>query len=137
MKNLRINHPAVIILTVAYQLMAMAWYGIFAQQWMSLNNFTEADFTDQSPVPYIYAIITALITNYAFAVLFKKLKVEEVGLGIKVAALCWLGFTFAEISTINMFSLNPFALSLVDGGKSFLAFVISGIVLASWKKYEK
>ena len=137
MKNLKINHLAVIILTIAYQLIAMGWYTIFSNQWMSLNNFTEADFADQSPVPYIYALITALITNYVLAILFKNLKVEQVTEGIKIAFLCWLAFTFAELSTVNMFSLKPFALSLVDGVKSLVTFMITGIVLGSWKKYEQ
>jgi len=137
MKNMKINHLAVILLTIAYQIIAMVWYSIFSNLWMSLNGFTDADFADQSPMPYIYAVITALVTNYALAFLFRNLKVEQAGHGVKIAVLCWLAFSFAEISTVYMFSLKPFALSLVDGGKSLVAFVISGIVLGSWKKYEQ
>ncbi len=136
MKNLKINHVAVIILTVLYQLVAMIWYGAFAQPWMSLNNLTEAEVGDPSPIPYIVAVIAALITNYVFAAFFKRMKVMKIGDGIKIALLVWLAFYFAEFFTVNMFSMRPVALSFVDGGKTLINFLLTGIILAAWVKYD-
>lgn len=135
MEKLKINWLAIVILVVAYQLISFIWYGIFAQQWMDLNSFSEADMTETSVFPFIIAIITALITNYVFAALFRFLDIRTAMSGLGIAILCWIGFTFAEMSTVYIFSLKPFGLILIDTGKSLITFALSGIVLGAWKKY--
>ena len=136
MEKQKINWLAIIVLVVAWQLIAVVWYGALADPWMELNKFSEADFGESSATPYIIAIITALITNYVLAALFKVLNIDSAMAGLRLAILCWIGFTFAEVSTLYMFSLKPFSLTLIDTGKSLITFALSGIVLGAWLKYE-
>ena len=136
MEKQKINWLAIVILVVAYQLIAVVWYGVFAQSWMDFNQFTEADFAERNITPYIIAIITALITNYVLAALFKALDIDSAMAGLRLAILCWIGFTFAEVSTLYIFSFKPFGLTLIDSGKALIAFSVSGIVLGAWRKYE-
>lgn len=137
MKKQKINHVAVIILTVLNQMFSAIWYGAFANHWMSLNNLQETDIADQTIFPYLIAIIAALITNYVFAYLFKILNIDNINKGIKLAAMIWIAFTFTQLFTVDLFSLRPLALPFVNGGISLINFVVSGVVLAAWKKYDK
>ncbi len=135
MEKQKINWLAIVVLVIAYQLIAVLWYAVFAQSWMDYNQFTEADFAERSVTPYVIAIITALITNYVLAALFKALNIDSAMAGLRLAILCWIGFTFAEVSTLYIFTLKPFGLTMIDSGKSLIAFAMSGIVLGIWRKY--
>ncbi len=137
MKTQKINHLAVWLLVVMYQVIGAGWYGTFAQQWMALTGLKESDFADPDPTPYIIAIVTAIIVNYGLAVLFIKLQVQLLVQGLKTAAFIWFAFQFADVATTNAFSLKSFELTLVDTGKTFVCFVVSGALLGAWIKFKK
>ncbi len=59
--------------------------------------------------------------------------------GLKIALICWFAFLFVEYATIAVFSAfetNPWPLILINMGRPFLAFAISGIVLGAWRRRE-
>jgi len=138
MGNQKINHVAVWILVVFHQIVAILWYSkfLFGTKWMALLNKTDADFVASSPLNYIIAIITALGMTYLLAWLFKELKINTPLRGLFYAAIFAIGFLVLEMLTVGFFSLKPFSLTLIDGGMYFVNFLIAGIVLGAWKKYE-
>lgn len=138
MGNQKINHVAVWILVVFHQIVAILWYSkfLFGVKWMALLNKTDADFVASSPLNYIIAIITALGMTYLLAWLFKELKINTPLRGLFYAAIFAIGFLALEMLTVGFFSLKPFGLTLIDGGMYFVNFLIAGIVLGAWKKYE-
>ena len=138
MGNQKINHVAVWILVVFHQIVAILWYSkfLFGTKWMALLNKTDADFVASSPLNYIIAIITALGMTYLLAWLFKELKINTPLRGLFYAAIFAIGFLVLEMLTVGFFSLKPFGLTLIDGGMYFVNFLIAGIVLGAWKKYE-
>jgi hypothetical protein len=92
-----------------------------------------------SVVPYLIAITSAIIVNYALAWLFSKLHVAHALTGLKIALICWFGFLFVQYTTISVFSAfetNPWPLIFINMGRPFLAFAISGIVLGAWRRRE-
>ncbi len=138
MGNQKINHVAVWILVVFHQIVAVLWYSkfLFGNKWMQLLGKTEADFAGVNPLKYIIAIITALAMTYLLAWIFKELKINNSLRGLFYAVIIGLGFYFLQTLTTGIFSLRSFGLTLIDGGMYLVNFIIAGIVLGAWKKYE-
>ena len=138
--NHRIHHLAVCVLAVIHFFIGLGWYALFGEAWLNLNARTMTDIEQpHNVVPYIIAIIAAILVNYALAWLFVKLHVAHALTGLKIALTCWLAFLFAPFASIAVYSAfetNPWPLILINMGPSFLAFAISGIVLGAWRLRE-
>ena len=83
------------------------------------------------------SIVAAIAVNYALAWLCARMNAHTAGGGFAVAFTCWFAFLFLEYATISMFSAfgtNPWPLILINMGRPFLAFSISGLVLGAWPK---
>jgi ABC-type uncharacterized transport system permease subunit len=138
--NAKINHLAVWILVVVHQLVGWGWYTIFGDWWLNLHAKTMTDIERTHDwFAYVFAIVTAIIVNYALAWLINRLNATNAVAGLKIALLCWFAFLFVEHSTIAVFSAfetNPWPLIAIDMGRSLVAFAISGLVLGAWRKRE-
>jgi hypothetical protein len=89
--------------------------------------------------PYLIALVAAIFTNYALAWLIYKFHAPSAMAGLTIALICWFGFLFvqyAAISAFAAFETNPWPLVLIDMGRPFVAFAISGLVLGAWRKRE-
>src|ERR671931_1983307 len=81
---------------------------------------------------YLIAVAAAIFTNYALAWLIYKLHAPSAMAGLTVALVCWFGFLFVQYAVISAFSAfetNPWPLVVIDMGRAFVAFAISGAVL--------
>ena len=136
MGKLKINPLAAIVAIVIFQIVPATWYGIFAEPWMAANNLTLEIIGESDPMLYVTAIITAAITVYAMALIFRHMQIEDVITGVKVAALMWFGFLFAQVLTQNLFSLRGWEVTLIDQGSTFICFLASGALLGGWRKYQ-
>jgi hypothetical protein len=136
----KIHHLAVCVLVVIHFFVGLGWYALFLEQWLNYHARTATDIeAPHSVVPYSIAIVTAVIVNYALAWLFARLHVGHALTGLKIALICWFAFLFVEYATISAFAAfetNPWPLILIDMGRAFVAFAISGIVLGAWRRQE-
>ena len=134
----RINHLAVWILVVIHQLVGFGWYSIFGEVWLNYHAKTMTDIErTHSFVPYLIAIVASIFVNYALAWLITRVNATNAIAGLKIAIICWFAFLFVEYSTISAFSAfetNPWPLVLIDMGRPFVAFAISGLVLGGWRR---
>ena len=134
----RINHLAVWILVVVHQLVGLGWYSIWGEKWLNLHAKTTTDIERNHEVwPYLMAIATAIVVNYTLASLIRRLGATTAVAGLRLALLCWFAFVFLEHATVAAFSAfetNPWPLVLIDMGRPFVAFAISGIVLGAWQR---
>lgn len=138
MKKLKINYWAVIVVVIVSQLIPMIWYGIFAEQWMEMNGLTMDMITDDaSSAPYIMSIIASFTFALVLAWLFKRMKVESAKDGLITAFIMGVPFSLFNLMTINMFSFRPYELAWIDGGENLLIWVVSGLILGVWRKYEE
>jgi hypothetical protein len=132
----KINHLAVWILVIVHQLVGWGWYTIFGEKWLNLHARTMTDIERTHSVgAYVLAIVTAIIVNYALAWLIARVDATTAIAGLKVAMLCWFAFLFVEHATIAVFSsfeTNQWPLILIDMGRPFVNFAISGLVLGAW-----
>jgi hypothetical protein len=134
----KINHLAVWILVVVHQIIGWAWYAIFGEKWLNLHARTMTDIERTHKVgAYVFAIVTAIIVNYALAWLIGRLNATSAIAGLRIALVCWLAFLFVEYCTIAVFSAfetNPWPLIFIDMGRPFIGFMVSGLVLGAWHK---
>ena len=134
----RINHLAVWILVVIHQLVGFGWYSIFGEAWLNYHAKTMTDIErTHSLVPYLIAIVASIFVNYALAWLITRVNATNAIAGLKIAIICWFAFLFVEYATISAFSAfetNPWPIVLIDMGRPFVAFAISGLVLGGWRR---
>src|SRR5438045_7344331 len=103
--NNRINHIAVWILVVVYFLIGWGWYAIWGDTWLNLHARTMTDIERTHNVgAYVFAIVAAIIVNYALAWLIVRLNATNAIAGLKLALLCWFAFLFVEHSTLALCS---------------------------------
>src|SRR5207249_1432298 len=138
--NHRIHHLAVLVLVVIHFFMGLGWYALFGEAWLNYNARTMTDIEPpHSAVPYLIAIVAAIVVNYALDSLFAKLHVAHALTGLKIALVYWfvcLFVQYASSSVFSAFETNPWPLILINMGLPFLAFAISGIVLGAWRRRE-
>lgn len=135
MRNLKINHLAVVAAIPVHMIIPAVWYGVFQTQWLAQNKLTLADAEGASPTIYLIAILTGAITVYGMAFLFKQLNIDSVVKGLQTSALFWFVFLFAQVLTQDMFAFRPL-LAFIDQGNTFLTFLATGAILGGWRKYE-
>src|SRR5437868_14302780 len=133
-----INHAAVWTLVVVHQIIAWAWYAALGETWLILLALTMTDIDRTHNIgAYVLGVVTAIIVNYTLAWLLAQLNIANAIAGLKIALLCWFGFLFVEHATIGVFSAfetNPWPLILIDMGRPFIAFAVSGLVLGRWRQ---
>ena len=136
--NTKINHLAVWILVVLHQLIGFGWYTLFGNVWLNYHAKTMTDIEQTHDVlPYVVAIVASIFVNYALAWLISRLDMQNARCGLSLALICWFCFLFVEYATVASFSAfgtNPWPLILIDMGRAFVAFALSGLVLGAWQK---
>ena len=134
----RIHHLAVWILVVIHQFVGFGWYSIFGETWLNLHAKEATDIErTHNWSAYAFAVITAIIVNYALAWLISRLQAHTAVAGLRIALFCWFCFLFVEFATIGLFSAfetNPWPLTLIDMGRPFVAWSITGLVLGAWRR---
>lgn len=140
------NWIALIVCVVVGMGIGFLWYGVlFVDIWAAGNNITfeGTDSTmkffkngvemSSSPAPMIFnmafMVVYALLMNWLLA----KTGATNWLDGAKIGALIGL-VLLLNIITGNMFAMNPFNLSIVDGSYSFLMFVLFGAIIGGWQK---
>src|SRR6266545_4527328 len=134
----KIHHLAVWVLVVIHFFIGLGWYALFGEAWLNYHARTTTDIEGTFGIqPYLIAIAAAIFTNYALAWLIYRLHAPRAVAGLTVALICWFGFLFVQYAVISAFSAfetNPWPLVLINMGRPFLAFAISGIVLGAWRR---
>jgi hypothetical protein len=139
MKELKINHLAVLIGIILQFVLGFLWYGpFFGDPWMEMVGL-DMDMILADPAgarEWIINIITAVASVYLLAWLFVKLKVDNLQKGILYGFL--IGFVFVLLSnlTSGMFAKEPCGLAWITGGFTTVGLMLAGAVLGAWKKYS-
>jgi hypothetical protein len=135
MKTLRINIFAVVVAVIAGQIVPMAWYSLFADEWMDLAGITLEQARELSPAAYVVSVISTAVMAYVMAWFFVKLRVESAVEGLKYGLIIGVAFNFMSIYTQNWFEFRSPYLSLIDGGNNVIVFTVTGLILGGWRRY--
>ena len=139
MKELKINHLAVLVAVVLQFALGFLWYSVlFEEAWMSAVGFDMATI-EADPAgaeEWITNIISAVVSMYVLAWLFTKINVTSLVQGLYIGLL--IGFSFVILSTMTsgMFAKDPYGLAWITAGFTTVGLGIGGAVLGAWKKYK-
>lgn len=136
------NWLAIAASTVAAMIIGFLWYGfLFNAQWMAGNGFTmegEKMFKNGVEVPMsatpmivntVVMVVYALTMNW----LFGKMNISTWQTGATVGAVIG-GIMALGVMVGNMFAMNPFSLTIVDGSYSLVVFTVIGAIVGGWQK---
>lgn len=139
MKELKINHLAVLVAVVLQFVLGFLWYGpLFGEAWMGMVGLDTATI-EADPAgaeEWISNIISAVVSMYVLAWLYTKIPVTSLLQGLLIGLL--LGFAFVVLSNMvsGMFAKNPYGLAWITGGFTMVGLGIGGAVIGAWKKYK-
>lgn len=140
MKELKINHLAVLVSVVMLFVLGFLWYGpIFGDQWMGMVGL-DLDKIEANPPGagvWVTNVISAVVSMYALAWLFTRLNVQSAMDGAKYALIIGVAFVLLSTMTGNMFAQRPYGLAWITGGNTTVGLVIGGIILGAWRKYKE
>jgi len=137
MKKLKINYLAVFVVVLVAQAIQMAWYTIFAQQWMNMNQLTMDDINNNQNITfYMVSIVGSFIMALALAMLYRRMHIESWKDGLAVGALIGFAFTFIPAMVTGFFEFRPMALAWLNGGVNIIVLAIAGLILGAWRKYK-
>ena len=137
MKELKINHLAVLIAIALQFGLGFLWYGpLFGEAWMEMVGLDLATIEADPPGAgvWITNIIASVAGIYLLAWLFVQLEVDSVLKGAGYGLL--IGFVFVLLAnmTSGMFAKDPYELAWITGGFTTVGLTIGGAVLGAWTK---
>ena len=140
MKELKINHLAVLLAVVLQFVIGFLWYGpLFGEAWMEMVGLDmDAVMADPAGAgEWITNVFASVASIYLLAWLFTKMKVDTLVRGLTYGFL--IGFTFVLLSnmTSGMFAKDPYGLAWITGGFTTVGLMLGGAILGAWKKYRE
>ena len=139
MKELKINHLAVLVAVVLQFILGFLWYGpLFGEAWMGMVGLDlatiEAD--PAGAEEWITNTVTAVVSMYVLAWLFTRINVTSLVQGLLIGLLIGFSFVLLSIMTSGMFAKDPYGLAWITGGFTTIGLAVGGAVLGAWKKYK-
>ncbi len=131
-----INYFAVLVSGVVIFMLGGLWYSpvLFAKKWTELQGKTMEEASGGSmPVMYVQVFLCGLITAWVLAIVLGFLPLWDMMRGIKLAIICWLGFTAVTSYGTALFSMKPKALWLIDASFNLVSFVLATVILTMWR----
>jgi hypothetical protein len=139
MKELKINHPAVLVAVVLQFVLGFIWYTpLFGEAWMGMVGLDLATIEANPPGAgeWITNIFSAVVSMYVLAWLFTKIPVTSLVKGLLVGLLIGFSFVLLSVMTSGMFAKDPYGLAWITGGFTTVGLAIGGAILGAWKKYK-
>lgn len=131
-----INYLAVLVSGVVIFMLGGLWYSpvLFAKKWTELQGKTMEEMSGASmPVMYVQVFLCGLITAWVLAILLGFLPLWDMMRGLKLAIICWLGFTAVTSYGTALFSMKSKALWLIDTSFNLVSFILAAVILTVWR----
>lgn len=130
------NWLAILVVVIIHQILGFVWYSpqVFGNVWFI--EATPANVVELQPQIglYIFAVVAALMLTVMFSYFVEQTGVRSAWDGVQLGVLFWLGFVFPIMAMHYLFMQYSFRLIAIDTGKELLGLIISGIILATWRK---
>jgi hypothetical protein len=139
MKELKINHLAVLAGFVVQFVLGFLWYGpFFGAPWMDMVGLDMVTIEANPPGAgvWITNVVASGAAMYLLAWIFVKMNVNTLLKGLFWGAL--LGFVFVLLDSMRtgMYNGDPYGLAWITGGFSMTGLALGGLILGGWKKYR-
>jgi len=128
-----LNIIAVLAAGIAFWMVGALFYGVlFADLWMGLWGFTEADEPRMEAamgvtmgIGFLLSIVFAGVLGFSL----KALRAEGLAGTIRWAVFLWAGFVITTMSYDVIYALQPVMLLIVDGAHTLTGFVVMAVIL--------
>ena len=139
MKELKINHLAVLVAIILQFVLGFLWYTpLFGEAWMGMVGLDMATIEADPPgaEEWITNIVSAVVSMYVLAWLFTRINVTSLVQGLLIGLLIGFSFVLLSIMTSGMFAKDPYGLAWITGGFTTAGLAVGGAVLGAWKEYK-
>jgi len=132
----RINHGAVIVVTILHQIVRYLWYApwVFLDSWMNAFRLDPQALTDTTLLPFITAILASLAYCYLFAWLINRLMITRILHGLGLAVLLWLPLGGLWTTSQYLVADIPWSGIMVDILGTLTNAILAGVILTLWRK---
>lgn len=137
MKELKINHLAVLVAVVLQFVLGFLWYGpLFGEAWMEMVGLDLATVEANPPGAGVWFtnVFTAILSMYVLAWLFVQMNVNTLLKGAGYGFLIGFAFVYMTVKTSGMFAQEPYWLAWITGGNTTVGLTLGGAVLGAWTK---
>lgn len=135
------NYLAIIVMVIVQILIGFLWYGfLFAEPWAmegygkSIEEFTSGMAGKDNSTPYIINIILTIFNCVFMSWLVQRLSATSFGSGFMVGLYASLGLALPAIAIHYAFLGKSFTLIAIDFCMTALVVMLTGGVLAAWRK---
>lgn len=138
MLGLSINPFAVVVSALAVFLIGALWYSPFVlgRQWVAAHGYTAEKLVEMrkgAAASYAVSFLCYLLMGAVLSVLAVDIGVTTIGGGLRLGALCWLGFAATIGLTANLFSEKPLAAYLIDASYQLVYLAVMGAIVGGWQ----
>jgi len=138
MLGLSINPYAVVVSALAVFLIGALWYSplLLGRQWVAAHGYTAEKLVEMrksAAQSYAVSFLCYLLMGAVLSVLAGEAGVATVREGLRLGALCWVGFAATIGLTANLFSEKPLAAYLIDAGYQLVYLAVMGAIVGGWQ----
>jgi len=138
MLGLSINPFAVIVAAVAVFLLGALWYSplLLGRQWVAAHGYTAEKLVEMrkgAAASYAVSFLCYLLMGAVLSVLAGETGVATAAGGLRLGAICWLGFAATIGLTANLFSEKPLTAYLIDAGYQLVYLAVMGAIVGAWQ----
>ncbi|WP_419928482.1 DUF1761 domain-containing protein [Candidatus Poriferisocius sp.] len=132
-----LNYLAVLVAVVFNQVLGAAWYGALSRPWMAETGMTQEDIdvmkgTSRQWVPYVVAIVLAIVFTLGLALLVQGMGADNAGEGLGLGVLAAVGFVLTSHGVNYAFEGRSLKLLAINVGYPLISYALIGLLLAVW-----
>jgi hypothetical protein len=132
-----VNWLAVLVAAVVAFGFGALYYSplLLGKAWTAAHGYTPeqlAEMQKSAGMAYGVTFVCWLVMAAAVAVILHRVGAQTLVGGLKVAALCWLGFAVPVGLSQQAFGGRKYAAWALDAGYQLVSLLLMGVVLALW-----
>lgn len=134
-----VNHVAVWTAGVLHFIIGAGWYTLLGRLWMTGIGKTQEQLLTEhgnSPLPYITALVCALVVAYTLAWILPKLGGQSAETGARMGALLALLFIGTTFAQDYSFESRPVSLWFINAGYMIVGMAVMGAIIGHWRKVK-
>lgn len=128
-----INIWAVLIATIASQLIGFVWYSvIFSEPWARGYRLEPDALASTPPLSYVATILGAFVYSLALAVGAGLLDITGLPSGIVFGAIVWAGIVLPRYLLHALFARIAAGSALIDLAFDLILSIVAGAIIGVW-----
>ena len=135
MQAISINWWAVLAAVVSNFVIGGVWYSpaLFINPWLEMSGVAKSDFDSGLPKALIGDLFSSIAMALALDQVLRSMGTVDLGHGLFVAFLMWLGFVAATLLGSVTYEHRPVKYFAINAGYCLVTMVTMGAILTLWR----